>query len=63
MDMDKAVMMRFVFSRIKVHPAWNQENREALMDLFGLDEEHLDALHDFTQWVNNHELEYLLEQK
>lgn len=55
--------LRFIFSQIKIHPAWNVENRASLAALFDLDNEHLDALHDFTQWVANHGLEQLELEK
>lgn len=61
MDLQKIVQMRYIFSKISVHPAWNIENREAMADLFDLEEEDLDALNDFCVWVANHGLEYAWE--
>jgi hypothetical protein len=58
MDADKIVQMRYILDQIKVHPAWNVQQREAMMDIFNLDEDDLDMLHSFIMWVQNHELEY-----
>lgn len=53
--------MRYIFSRFEVHPAWDTNKREALADLFDLDEEDIDLLHKFCMWVASHGLEYAFE--
>ena len=53
-------LLRHIFQHhVAVHPVWNRENRQALKDLFNLDDEELNILHEFATWVCNHGLEQL----
>jgi hypothetical protein len=61
MDIQTIVQMRYIFGQMNIHEAWGAEKREAMMVLFDLEEEDMEALQEFFMWVANHGLEYAWE--